>query len=932
MTGSRCYSSSYCHNHGNLQASGNTNGYWRPRYQDTSQYLQANFREPGYVYSIETRGRPSSNWYVRTYELQYTEDGTNWQYVKDPNTGSNKVFTGNNDGNTIVTNNLDYSILAKQIRVRPKTWNSDMALAVRFNGKTQTADGELEPRTFGARLALTALEVPSSRPEPGGPGTVVRLYTNTGTRNLAVDNKYRLPKIGLTTSCQKYDIEKSGSAAWVTDASPSSFDSISLSNGGHLVIGMDISAQTVTGDDTSVLHIIPQKTFSLGQTLSAQTYVEYQGILDLPYNPQTTFTKDVTVYGTIGDSADPALTVEGSSTLTVQPEGDHTCRFRKLHVETNSKVLLQNATNPGHCGTSLMISGTPVANEEQVRVGQNAELSVSCTLTFNMTEMSIGGSGGTITTDAADFSQITTSFTINNGATLIFDHAVSGMSVPQINIGGTLQSKSPLDIVCESFNVQTTGTVTLDSINGGSEVWRNFISTLQAEDVTVDGTFTAGALDEGTGWDNLRVGGTFALQANSEELSVNAFRITQSGTVDILNPVVIRGRDQPLVQEFVMERSSSLTLDKGGLANSIRTNTSHSEFHFETVSVNGHLTAKSLSAGDGWSILTVQEYGVFSLRAVGTFQIDKLFIDGKMEVANSIFLKGKTVQRIRQLTVGPNAGKLYLDKDGRDAGNWTGISKVCVHMAVIQGEFLAGLLTVQAIASPQDGWDVLYMNGSGSLEFAPNQDFSVNVIEINGTLKTFNPVVIHGLSTNQIPRILIGPSGEVLLDTNGGAQNNWRDVPSEIHTEEMVVLGTLHAGAVDMGIGWDVLEVGGTYTFQSSTSEVQVNQVTISGSVRVLNPVLIRGRDDVDVQTLDMAPGSSLTLDSGDYAGTASIHRPYSELLMNRATVNGTLTGKDLSFSINSLDVGGTMTFDANSTEVDSFIIDMVVVFLSMMP
>ncbi|XP_066271773.1 uncharacterized protein [Branchiostoma lanceolatum] len=805
MTGSRCRYSSNCHNHGNLQTTGNINGYWRPYYIDTNQYLQVNFDDPRYIYGLETRGRPSSTWYVQTYELQYTEDGSNWQYFKDPNTGSNKVFTGNNDGNTIVSNNLDYSILAKQIRVRPKSWNNYIALAVRFLGKTQTTDGDL----VGSECTA------NTGPEPGGPGTVVRIQTNAGTRNLEVDNKNRLPKIGLTASCQKYHIEKSGSAAWVTEASPSSFHSISLSNGGHLVIGTDISAQTVTGDDTSVLHVIPQKTFTLGQTLSARTYVESQGLLDLPYNLLTTFTKDVTVYGTIGDSADPALTVQG--TLTVQPDGDHTYRFRKLRLESNSKVLLQNATNPGHCGTSLTISGTSVGNEEQLYVGRNAELSVTCTLTFNMTEMNIGGSGGTIITDAADWSQITTSFTVNDDATLIFDHAVTDISVPQINVGGTLESKSVLNIVCQSFNIRTTGTVTLDSSNGGSEE-----STLQAGDVTVDGRFEA----------------------------------------------------------------------------------------------------KSLSAVDGWSILTVQEHGVFTLRAVGTYQIDKLFIDGKMETANSIFLKGKTVQRIRQLTVGPNAGKLYLDKDGRDAGNWTGISQVGVHKAVIQGEFLAGLLTVQAIASPQNGWDVLYMNESGLLEFDPHQDFSVDVIEINGTMKTFNPVVIHGLSANQIPRTLIGPSGEVLLDTEGGGQNDWRDVPSEIHTEEMVVLGTLHAGALDMGIGLDGLEVGGTYTFQSSSSEVLVNQVTIGGSVRILNPVLIRGRGDIDVQTFVMASGSSLTLDSGDYAGSTSTHRPYSELLMNSATVNGTLTGKDLSFSINSLDIGGTMTFDANSTEVDSFIID----------
>ena len=61
---------------------------WSTHMLDTNQYIQVAFEQTQYIVGVITQGY--SDAWVETYKVEYTEDGTNYQYITEPN-GQEKV-------------------------------------------------------------------------------------------------------------------------------------------------------------------------------------------------------------------------------------------------------------------------------------------------------------------------------------------------------------------------------------------------------------------------------------------------------------------------------------------------------------------------------------------------------------------------------------------------------------------------------------------------------------------------------------------------------------------------------------------------------------------------------------------------------------------------------------------------------------------------
>ena len=58
-------------------------GAWRPRFNDINPWIQVDFGKLRSVSGIVSQGRSDYDSWVTKYNVQYSNDGTSWEYVKD---------------------------------------------------------------------------------------------------------------------------------------------------------------------------------------------------------------------------------------------------------------------------------------------------------------------------------------------------------------------------------------------------------------------------------------------------------------------------------------------------------------------------------------------------------------------------------------------------------------------------------------------------------------------------------------------------------------------------------------------------------------------------------------------------------------------------------------------------------------------------------
>ncbi|XP_030841953.1 uncharacterized protein LOC115924199 [Strongylocentrotus purpuratus] len=109
-------------------------GAWSARTNNQDQFIQADLRQLHEVSGVMTQGRNMHLQWVNSFRVQYSIDGLTWTAVQNAIMAGSKVFTGNTDSNTIVTNDFSPNVVTRFIRIEPLTWTNHISMRFEIIG------------------------------------------------------------------------------------------------------------------------------------------------------------------------------------------------------------------------------------------------------------------------------------------------------------------------------------------------------------------------------------------------------------------------------------------------------------------------------------------------------------------------------------------------------------------------------------------------------------------------------------------------------------------------------------------------------------------------------------------------------------------------------------------------------------------------------
>ena len=123
LTGSTNTDSSDSYSHSKLH----TTGAWESASLSVGQFIQADLGTVRGVEKVATQGQSDSDQWVTSYKFAYSGNGITYSFILNPD-GSDRVFTGNSDRNTVIEQELETAVAARYVRVYPQTWHEHMAM------------------------------------------------------------------------------------------------------------------------------------------------------------------------------------------------------------------------------------------------------------------------------------------------------------------------------------------------------------------------------------------------------------------------------------------------------------------------------------------------------------------------------------------------------------------------------------------------------------------------------------------------------------------------------------------------------------------------------------------------------------------------------------------------------------------------------------
>ncbi|XP_068761278.1 uncharacterized protein [Montipora capricornis] len=132
------------------------------------EYLEIDLLKVQHISAIGTQGASGRfailrrSYYVNTFEIQYSFDGTTW-FSYERSTGSVQTFTGNSDAYSVVHNYFRDTFVTRFIRIYPQTYYNDMCMRVELYGCSNQTD---DCSTFqtNASGSINSLNYPASYP------------------------------------------------------------------------------------------------------------------------------------------------------------------------------------------------------------------------------------------------------------------------------------------------------------------------------------------------------------------------------------------------------------------------------------------------------------------------------------------------------------------------------------------------------------------------------------------------------------------------------------------------------------------------------------------------------------------------------------------------------------------------------------------------
>ncbi|XP_071959441.1 uncharacterized protein [Antedon mediterranea] len=120
------FSGQYSAKYGRLNSVSGS-GAWSSGVLDNNQWLQVDLGSLTKVTGVITQGRPTFSQWVTFFSILYSFDGSTFIEILDESDNV-KVFTGNVDISSLVTNLFDVPIYAQFIRIQPLGWNVHISM------------------------------------------------------------------------------------------------------------------------------------------------------------------------------------------------------------------------------------------------------------------------------------------------------------------------------------------------------------------------------------------------------------------------------------------------------------------------------------------------------------------------------------------------------------------------------------------------------------------------------------------------------------------------------------------------------------------------------------------------------------------------------------------------------------------------------------
>uniref|UniRef100_A0A3B5A0B7 ferroxidase n=1 Tax=Stegastes partitus TaxID=144197 RepID=A0A3B5A0B7_9TELE len=134
-TASSWYSGSWKPSLARLNKQGTINA-WRAKYNDMGQWLTVELPQVKKITGIVTQGAKSlgTEMFVKTYILQYSDNGIHWTDYTDDEDQPCRLFFGNTNNNDHVKNYIFPPIFSRFIRIVPRSWTSSITMRIELLG------------------------------------------------------------------------------------------------------------------------------------------------------------------------------------------------------------------------------------------------------------------------------------------------------------------------------------------------------------------------------------------------------------------------------------------------------------------------------------------------------------------------------------------------------------------------------------------------------------------------------------------------------------------------------------------------------------------------------------------------------------------------------------------------------------------------------
>ena len=107
---------------------------WITGSKSIGQFIQADLGTVRRVERLATQGRRENAQWVTSYKFAYSADGLTYHFILG-GTGSERVFAGNSDRDTVVEKIFDVAVAARYVRVYPQTWHNTMTMRWEIYGR-----------------------------------------------------------------------------------------------------------------------------------------------------------------------------------------------------------------------------------------------------------------------------------------------------------------------------------------------------------------------------------------------------------------------------------------------------------------------------------------------------------------------------------------------------------------------------------------------------------------------------------------------------------------------------------------------------------------------------------------------------------------------------------------------------------------------------